>query len=1420
MSDDSLLIWATSLNTGAPLKDVSLLAFFRNNTSVIPLGKTNKDGVVFLKNLDVNTAVSLGKNDKSAQPLSIANLRFITAVSATDSTFIQTDPFIMSSTNSNRLKPDWINQDGGYASMPTRMLKGHLFTERGIYRPGETVYFKATVREYKNGAIAPPQDVEPVIKIINSKNETVFENKGKTNEFGTMNASIVIKPYFPLGTYTLNMTLPGDNNVVHRSFQVQEFAPPRHFTEIRFKTEKKKDKRYLNLDKSTTFLQSEIAGTYYAGGPVKHGKVRWKIYFNSADFRKAAYKDYTFGNPLEAREKLIESGEAVLDETGKTKVGIPLSAGLASGMYGVEVVATVVDFDGKVSTESAVYQEEPGYLIGISRHMGTIKAGDSESLNLIVIDKTGKRIEKGKLSVEVMKKRHTYIRKRNDLGDTYWTSETVWGRELKTDVAIENHSGAFDFDFVNGGDHLIKFTYHGADGKTYTSSTTYNIEGYFYGYGYDNKDRNFERLNVSAEQEEYAPGETIRVFINPNKKLSSLLMTIEREGVIEHRTINAPKDRSYVDIPVKKAYEPNVYISFLGTVARGEFPVYTGAFDIDAPSFMFGVVNVQIKKDPGALKVSINDGEDRLKAEPGAEVKLKLNAKNSEGGVRAEIAVAVVDESVLAMTGFNTPTLDGLTKFVSALSVFTGELRAELLKQTPFKTIGNEALTGGDGLGKPEAATSKVRKDFNPVAYFNPAVLTDKNGDAEVSFKLPDTMTTYRVYAVAVDKGSAFASSHRSLLAVKDFYLEPGTPRFFTKGDRFKMYVSAFNKTDKALPVQFSLGLGKDSPVSLRTPSMNYKVGRMDSTLIPVTGEALKAGSSKLVFSGKLNGLSDAVELTVPVNSGHLMVNDVVFGTINNGVKIRYSLPSGTDKIDWADAKPDAVALTISGSPFLRIAPGLKYLLHYPYGCVEQTSSGVLPLAAMKGLIKDGLIAGIRSEEADKFLAPGVLRLLSMQTTSGGFAYWPGNLHPHSWGTIYATIALTHAKAAGIDVPSDQMNLAMNYLKKTMKEEMKNDRTFVGFASWVLALNNSLDKSAFMDEYAKINETPREGALMLLLSAKIMNHLSADEVERVMRTLLEKRWDEKAHDIFHARYREPAISLLAANAILPKDPITGSLAKQLIGGVTKEGIWTSTSDTGWSLVALGEYFKGISFADAPVKVTLRQEGWPETTITLDPKRPYTYNLDAASFLKKPEVHIFVDSKATITYSLSLTYPRDDYAKDGYSNGFAIKKRLENTDGSKTIKVGDVVKITLDLDVEGDNLNYLVLDDPLPAGFVAINSAIKTEEVIPKKNRKAKAAHYDEDGEYQDDDDADGGYYWGDWDYTGGFSRFVPNYFEIRNDRVIAFKDRSWRGRYQYSYYARAVIEGEFVMPSSKIQMMYDPSVVSYTPTEKITVEPR
>lgn len=1416
ISRDSMMVWATSLNTGRPIKDLSLLAVAGKNTA-LPLGKTDKDGALIISKIEKLQRLSIDLNEKEMEtPKSFWDIDYLIAASPLDSTYV-----IL--TSSDFAGADWVKQSKELEH-EGRSFRGHVFTERGIYRPGETAHFKGSVREYKNGAIIPPSDMEPTFQVVNAKGENVYDSKLKLSEFGTASGALTIKPYFPLGTYTINMKFGGkQDEIVSRTFQVQEFQPPRHFTEIIFRPEKKKDKRYINLDKDVSYLRCDINGTYYAGGPVKNGKVRWKAYYSGSSFNKKDYREYTFGNMQGEDEQLLESGESVLNEKGTISVNVPMNKNTLSGLYTIKLIATVVDFDGKVSTENSVYQETPEYLVGIGKHKPSIRAGDAESLNIVVIGKDNKKVEKGKVGVEVMKKGFTSVRKRNEAGNVYWTEMETWRKELSADIVVEDGKALFDFDFINGGEYLLKFTYAGVNGKGYTSSTRYSVQGYYYGYEHDNKERSFERLAVSAEQDEYSPGETARIYITPRKKLSSILMTVERDGVIEYKNVEVSPGKRYIDIPVKKSYAPNVYVSFVGTVARGEFPVYNGEFDDEAPTFLYGVVNIKVRKDVGELEVAISEELTELRTEPGSDYNLKLLVRDLAGtGVRSELAVAVVDESVLAMTGFETPRLDTLNDFITPLSVFTGDVRAALLRQTPFNYIGNEDLTGGDGIErKSEAATSKVRQDFNPVAYFNPSVVTNDRGEAEVSFKLPDTMTTYRVYVVACDKGSRFASTQRGLLVVKDFYLEPGVPRFFTRGDRFKMFVSAFNKTAKSAPVSFSVE--KDELVAMSVQSLNYQVNSMDRTLIPVDGQALKPGVSKLLFKGGLNGKSDAVEMSVPVNSGYLMMTDAVYGTVNKGTKIKYDYPAGTEKINWSDLKPDEVKvlLSVSGSPFIRMSQGLRYLLKYPYGCVEQTSSGVMPLAGLRSLTKDGLLPGITLEETDKFLKPGIERLLSMQTQSGGFGYWPGNLYPHKWGTIYAATALTNAKLAGFEVPADQMNLVMSYLKGAILES-GNDNTFTGFAAYILALNNSLDEQTFRTAYSDINKMSREGALLILLSAKIKGYLPDQELKNQARPLLERRWNGKSSDVFYARYREPAISLIAGNAIMPGDQVVGNIAKQIIGGVNKEGIWSSTSDTGWSLLALGQYFRGTAFADRPLKVTIRQEGWPETAVTIDPKKSYTYMLEPSSFLKRPEVTVYSENDLNLVYNLTLTYPRVDYASTGYSNGFRINKTIENTDGSKEIKVGDIVKVTLDIDIDGHDFKYLVLDDPLPAGFVAINTAIKTEEHVDKSQVKKKQRQYSEgeegEGEYSDEGD----YYYsdGDWNYQSGVYNFVPNYFEIRDDRVLAFKDQSWRGRYQYSYYARAVCEGEFTMPSTKIQLMYDPDTVSYTPVSKVVIKGR
>ncbi len=1449
VSANALLVWATSLHSGQPLEGVELLAFTRGNEAVA-LGQTGADGLLSVANDQPRRTLSLKSGAEgviASKPLALREVTLVAAASLNDQSYIEIQP-------RGNLPLEGIEQVSPEERRARSLLKGYVFTERGIYRPGDVVMFKGTVREYHDGTIAPPVSGNGTFTIKNSKQEEVYKKELKLSGFGTASDRFEVKPFFPLGTYTLHLKYgPADEDTVSRSFEVQEFRQPRHYVEVLYKRESKKDDRYVNLPMQQEILNCEIGGKYYAGGPVKHGKVRWTIYQARTDYNRPDYQGYSFGYPLEGRSELIESGESMLDENGRLVVPVPLSKEVLAGRYGIEVVASVVDFDGRASSDSAIYQGDPAYLVGISSHPALVQAGVNQLLQGVVIDKQGRKVGKGTVSVQVLEKGWTQIQKRNAEGSLFWEQQQVWRKHLAVELPIKDELASFEFDFAAGGDFLVSFGYKGEDGREYTSATEYHVSGEFYSYEHRDHDqaRSFERLSMSVEKPLYGYGETIKLYLNPHRPLATCLVSIEQGNLVEYYTVQLKPGQRTLELPVKDAYAPNVYISVLGTVPRQSFPQYAEQFDAEAPTFLFGTVNVEVKGGQQAIRIGVNEKEAKLKALPGAELTLTVVTRDQAGkGIASEVALCVVDESILAMTGYETPVLDSLAKFITPLGVFTGELRTDLLKQTPYGFFRNAPLTGGDGEeGKaPEAATSKVRKDFSPVAYFNPALLTDDSGSATFTVKFPDTMTTYRIYAVACDKGSRFGSFQRSALVVKDFYLEPGLPAFMTSGDRFTFQVAAFNKTDRQAPV--ALTTSTDKLLTLATASDTFALAGFDRTLIPVTATVKGAGTTQLTFAGKFRELSDTVELKLPVNSGHVLASEALFGNFHKEAKVNFALPKEARELKLEELGPNEArfTVTVSGSPFLRMTAGLRYLLHYPYGCVEQTSSGVLPLAALRSSIKKGLLPGITIEETDKFIKPGIDRLFSMQTASGGFGYWPGDLQPHPWGTVYALTALTKAKMAGIELPKDRMDKALAYLHDALKASGGFDATYRSYAAYLLAQNGRLDKDTFNYVYEGkgnnallrvaggfgqilgLDQQPREAAMLTLMAGKIAKHLPDATLKSKLRPILEKPWNWSRSDEFYAQYREPAIAVLAATMIFPKDELTDRLAARLMGGMSKEGIWTSTSDTSWSLIALSEYFTGAHTDGRSTLVTIRQGERVVESFTLDPKESRTVGLDPAAFLKNPAFTITAGQDQALLYKLEAVYPRIDYGKNGYSNGLEIHKSIRNTDGSNRIKLGDIVEVKLKINIKQGGANYVVIDDPLPAGFVAINSAIKTEEqIVPKHKRKVQQSEEGEgdgEGESEEGDDAGAGdnefgtgftwssdYYWD----PAGFYRFAPNFFEIRNDRVLAFKNRAWQGIYEYSYYARAVCEGEFVLPSSKVQLMYDPEVAGYTPQGKVVI---
>jgi uncharacterized protein YfaS (alpha-2-macroglobulin family) len=1417
----NLLLWVTSLKAGTPVAGARVIGFTRD-MEAFPLGRTNGDGVLLFEHRDLK-GLSLRNPqhpEEVTRAVKQADLVLLLAGTAGDVAFIEVLP-------QGNLKPQGIWQVRPGETI--RNLKGNVFTERGVYRPGEKVFFKGTVREYAQGRIFPPAGETCSFELISPKGEQVFSLEDQTSDFGTVAGEIKTQSYWPVGTYTLNMSFgpetpetmspsdirrrgrrgditgPGETsapkNQASVTFQVQEFKPPRHFVQIAFKQFNRSLKEYVNRgEQQSPFVRIALSGSYYAGGPVKHGQVRWKIYQSKTSYQIAGHDNYTFGYGGDEQGELIESGQSILDEKGRAEVEFPLDRQVMNGEHGLSVVATVVDFDGRAASDTQVFQVTPDLLVGISRHPEAVRADEEQVLRVMLAKPDGKQMRRGVIQASILQKSWAYVAKRNQAGDLYWDEQEIWRKTTTSDLTLKDGAAAFRFSFPWGGRYLLAFTYRDAAGRSFTSATAYDVSGE--NYAYENRDLPYQPLALAADQAAYKPGQTARLTARPRSPVSRYLITLEQDGVLKYQVVTPKSGADTLEVPIRAEYAPNLYVSVLGLTPRGEFPVYAGHYDIEAPGFYWGTLNLPVRQEVEGLAVKISPAVADLKAQPGDKVTLDFTVQSPKGGgVEAEMAVAVVDEAVLALTGFKTPTLESLTRFDRPLGVFTGELRSFLVHQTPFYLSKNEPLTGGGGMS--EEIMSKLRRRFEAVAYFNPRVRTDPQGKAQVTFTLPDNMTTYRIYTVVLDKGSRFASAQRPLLATKDFYLEPGLPGFFTRGDTFKFQVAAFNATSAKGPVKFS-AVG-DGGLFLRAAEPVATLNPKDSLKLEVTGQAATAGPAAARFAGAFQGRTDAVELQLRINSGHVRDTQVWFGSLAGTTQIKVPLPGyltgqSAGRIDPAEVQ---AVLTVAGSPFLRMTQAIQYLLNYPYGCVEQTSSGVLALAALRGDIQKGLVSGVNLDDTDKYLNRGVQRILGLQTDSGGFAYWPGQQRSHVWGSIYAGVALSLARLHGLEVPDDALKQAVAYLKTQIQEE-KRSPAVKAFAGYVLALNKALDRNTFNAIQAQFRRMNRESKILVLLAARQADLRSRRELQAALKPLLGGRAEAAADDTeeFQARFRSPALALLAAQAIMPADPLTQEEALLLLGGLDRQGIWTSTSDTGWALLALGEYFKGARFGTEPVEIAISQPGVSEThRLKLNPQGFRTVGLDAKALLQNPVVKVESRAGKTWLYKLELTAPRLDIASTGAAHGFKVRREIKNTDGTGEIKVGDLVKVTVFLDVAGRGQRYVVLEDPLPAGLLALNTAFKTEEPIPE----GEEATYDDF-----------------FDYTTaeGTIRYRPNYFEIRHDRVLAFRDQVYSGSYRFEYYCRAVCEGKFMVPATRVGAMYSPGVNGYSPQGELIVKGR
>lgn len=1403
-SAESLLLWVTSIYSGKPVAGVEVMLYQPHGTWYA-VGKTDGQGLLMIEDGREFPAISIKKKAKETgkKPLALAEVTRVLAATENDSCHI--------ALKAQRLKPYAVTQAKSVKDK-AEFMRGYVFTERGVYRPGATVHFKAVSRVFKDRKISSPAGQKMKVTITDPRGDIQYSKVLTLGEFGTCYDTFPTKTFFPVGTYTIRVR-PEKRNDSKRdftqTFMLQDFKRARHFATVNIKRMTRDSDSFVGLDIKEDFLDVEIGGQYYTGGPVKHGRVRWKASLVSVENRLKGLGGYFFGNEDETT-RFLESGESTLDRNGKLQLTIPLDPKLLTGIYGVRISATVLDVDGEPATEVQTYSPRPKYLVGISRHPTQVQAGYASPLRVIVVDRDGKKLSAGTVRAEIMKETSYYVRKRDRNGNINHLWERGWMKSLSVEKSIINGEATFQLDLNRAGDYLVAFTYTDQS-ERYTSQTIFRVGWESYDEWVQRRDekdvRTSNEIPLSLSKKSYAVGESVDVQFNTPRPVKNVLVTFERGGIFEYRLVKVKDGQAGFQFTMKEDFVPNVYVSILAVAGREGFPVYTTQSDDDVPMVYYGYANVSATTKSQDLVLQIAPGIAELKGKPAEKKTLTFKVANRKGkGVKAEMAVCVVDEAVLALTRFLTPSLSTLTGFNLPLSVFSGDLRLSLVSQDLYRILTTKPLTGG-GMGAGLVGPS-LRKDFRPVAYFNPAVITSDSGEATVEFTLPDTTTAYRVYAVVCNEGAGFVSGQRNMVVTKEFFIEPSVPRFLIPGDRVIFPVVLNNKTKEK---------GEFSLVSESSRSLDLTLPNPSGSLEPWSTSVLKASADvtsgieegRVLFKGEFTTKSaqydDAIQQKIPILSRYLPVFRAQMGGFTRSGEIEAKFPKSLQSFKTEDLNPAdfKAALMLSMTNWSKVAPGLKYLLRYPYGCVEQTSSGIIPLAGVRALAKAGNIPGITEAQVDKYLAKGVARLLSMQTISGGFAYWPGNVDPSWWGTMYATFALIMAKEGGYEVPEARLKRALKYLRKNLfdpgKDEYHSRTWTTELAFFNLAMGDQLSDQELARLFENYESLSDQSKALLLLAASKIDYLSKKElVDKVKR--LDPRNDPKRTDYSNSSYREIAICLLAATEIGGAKAKADDWASNLLAGLKPEGRWNSTADTGWCLLALSKYFeKKDPSKQTKVKVTVDCAGQAPVTVTLTDAASYVV-LDPLKLLKQGKINLKSDSKRLVNYSLDLTYPDIVTDPSQLSNGFTLRKTMENLNGNKEIRVGDVIKVTLEIDLDRSSRDYwnrkyeyLALVDPVPAGIVPINSELKSEgveeETAPDGNR------------YQDT------------------RNFTPAYSEFRDDGVRVFKNRAWGGLYRYTYLARAVAQGEFWMRASRISLMYNPEIFGRTKGRKVKVLP-
>jgi len=1228
--------------------------------------------------------------------------------------------------------------------LPSRSYKVFLYTERPLYRPGQKVYFKGIIRtQNAQGAYEVPLPLEVPVELFDARGNPVYSARLKTNAQGSFWGEYDLEEEGELGSYEIRAF--GDSNNSHVYFDVEEYRKPE------FKVEIRGDKTFYYSGEKIHF---QIDTQYYFGAPVE-AQLEYTVYRSqifSSDSND--YSDFAEDVYYGGYGEVVTEGKMATDTNGHAVVTVDSQKLPFNQRYTLRVTAK--DLTEKIVTREGDATIRAGdFYFSTRKSSFFVSAGNNLNLTVVTRNYQDQALSK-KYDIEVSREKWDPI-----AGEYRYKKIQVYSGETSS-----SGEGTNNLLFKEGG--YYRLTLQGSDAE----GRPVEFEDHIWVSGKSGEDEGFgveQKLTVIPEKKSYQAGEVAKLFVIGPEKDAPILITLEGRNLYEYRIEKLEGFSKTIEVPLKKEWMPNL---FVGASYLGKKEAYEETAEL------------QISPQEHYLSLELTPNAKEYR--PADKVEYQVQVKDSKGqGVAAEISLGVVDESLYALKADST----NIKKF------FWGP------KPNQVSSVFSFTNDYSGGIAKEDAEL--LRKNFKDTAFWNPSLLTDSFGKAILSFSLPDNLTTWRATVLAQTSTTDVGQQTGQFLVTKPLLVRLATPRFFRERDEVLLKAVIHNYTDQEQNVDVALsvqGLEFASTQEGNTRSLKIKPREVASFDFKVL--AKNPGKAKIQLLAKNAQVSDGIELNLPILPHGVEDHSYAQGEVASmlagearGV-VPLALPPASDA---AHAK---LKVTLDTNFVSQLLGSVSYLVDYPYGCVEQTMSRLLPALMVSRLYQTlNLTDPVLEKKFPKIFKSGIRRLEKFQHADGGWGWWKED-PTDPFMTAYALYGLIRAQQLGQEVNPEIIQKGTQALTEILKkgiapnsrapliDERSDGANLLPFLNRVAAL-------AKIPVSVSTASTPSTNAGQALQALALISRERADRAIPVL-TQLESQATCKNGLCFYidpSGKPNPETTAWVLQALIQGQSANTVLKEELVKGLLqtrKGGIWGQTLSTALVIEALAEYAQDLHFSREGVNAKLALNGAdietinvssphfvrrvPEGKLQLGNNTLEIINLKPNPLFYQTDLGFFSTQEDLAPSSQGLTVSREYFRLSAQGEDANGKMNYKAQSLKGAVKPGDLVGVRLVLE-NSQALSYVILEDALPSGFESLGAIRFDPEV----------------------------YYFAD--------------FQVHDEKVALFFNYLPTGKHIVNYAIRPELVGQFhTMPANAYEM-YRPELRGSSGEARLEVAP-